>query len=73
MEIRKQEAPLLLASLTSRYGPWMLKSLGVFAHLSRPVAKKTGGIQVIQADLREIVGLVPEHHNKVNVAIKQVK
>lgn len=27
----------------------------------------------IQADLRDIAGLAPDHHNKVNTAINQVR
>ena len=29
-------------------------------------------IRIIQADLGDIVGLVPDHHNKVNIAVKQI-
>ena len=29
-------------------------------------------IKIIQADLGDIVGLVPDHHNKVNIAVKQI-
>ena len=29
-------------------------------------------IKIIQADLGDIVDLVPDHHNKVTIAVKQV-
>ena len=31
-----------------------------------------GIIKITQADLGDMVGLVPDHHNKVNIAVKQV-
>ena len=30
------------------------------------------GVFFVQADLGDIVGLVPDHHNKVNIAVKQI-
>lgn len=31
-----------------------------------------GGINSVQASLRDIVGVVPDHHNKASVTIKRV-
>ena len=43
------------------------EELGLFCYYKVLTAYK-----MIQADLRDIVGLVPDHYNKANIAVKQV-